>query len=250
MKDAFYFSHDYGARNDPKLVKLQMNEGHKGKGLYWDLIEMMYEQGGFLYISEIKVYAFELRTECECITNLIRDYDLFKNDGEKFWSESVLNRLKIREEKSIKARKSADSRWKNANAMRTHSEGNAIKERKGKEIKVNSINNSFSFYKIEVDKAKKFSDPMSKDYVSFCNHVCLKNKDGSWRLPEVLKMSNQVTLHEFSKLYTKSGNNLDTILAKVDTLQTNVKYHGRYTDVYLTINRWISNGHETFKRKD
>ena len=143
----YYFSHDYGARNDPKLIKLFMSEGHAGKGIYWDIIEMLYEQGGYLLLSEIPTYAFELRTECDRIANVLRLYDLFENDGEKVWSESVLRRLKLREEKSMKAAKSALKRWDkatenqqvNANALRTHCEGNAIKERKGKERKGKEI---------------------------------------------------------------------------------------------------------------
>lgn len=150
MKKTYYFSHDYGARKDPKLVKLMMTEGHSGKGIYWDIIEMMYEEGGYLLLSEIATYAFELRTECDRIANVLHSYDLFKNDGEKVWSESVLRRLKLREEKSTKAAESAAKRWKNnaenkqvnANALRTHCDGNAIKERKGKESKVNENKDS------------------------------------------------------------------------------------------------------------
>jgi hypothetical protein len=138
-KDTFYFSHDYGARKDPKLIKLCINHDLYGIGLYWCLIELLYEQGGYLLMTELETYAFELRTECERITELITEYNLFKNDGEKFWSESVLRRLEEREKRSESARNSALKRWGNqevnANAMRTQCDGNAIKERKGKERK-------------------------------------------------------------------------------------------------------------------
>ncbi len=32
-KESFYFSHDYSARNDPKLVKVLMKLGQAGKGV-------------------------------------------------------------------------------------------------------------------------------------------------------------------------------------------------------------------------
>lgn len=99
---------------------------------------------------------------------------------------------------------------------------------------------AFNFYVQETGKAKTFTDQMSKDYVNLCNHICLKNKDGSWRLPQVLKMKNQLLLDDFSKLYAKSGNNLELIISKIDSLQTNVKYHGKYTDIFLTINKWLN----------
>lgn len=97
---------------------------------------------------------------------------------------------------------------------------------------------SYKFYAQEVKKAKEYTDPMSKDYVKYCNHVCQK-KDDEWRLPFVLKIKNQISLNEFSQLYEKAGKNLDLILTKVDSLQTNVKYHGKYIDLFLTINKWL-----------
>jgi len=145
-KESYYFSHDYGSRNDPKLVKVLMKLGQAGKGVYWDLIEMLYEQGGYLMLSDCDSYAFALRTDEECITKLINDFGLFENDGEKFWSNSVLSRLDKRDSKSQKAKESALKRWnkadsnanaskKNANALQSHCEPNAIKESKGKENK-------------------------------------------------------------------------------------------------------------------
>lgn len=144
--ESFYFSHDYSARNDPKLQKVLMKLGQAGKGVYWDLIEMLYEEGGYLLLEECESYAFALRTDTKCIAQLINDFDLFQNDGKKFWSDSVLKRLFLREEKSKKAAKSASIRWKkhkhdanasesDANALRPQYDSNAIKEKKGKDIK-------------------------------------------------------------------------------------------------------------------
>src|SRR5690606_22707370 len=97
----------YGARNDPKLIKVLMKLGQSGKGVYWDLIEMLYEQNGYLLLSECESYAFALRTDCDTITKLINDFDLFQKDDKKFWSNSVLDRLNKRNEKSKKAKDSA-----------------------------------------------------------------------------------------------------------------------------------------------
>lgn len=130
-----WFSHDEGARNDPKLIKVLMRLGQAGKGVYWDLIEMLYEQNGHLLLSECESYAFALRTECDLLKKLIGDFDLFENDGTSFWSPSVLRRLAQRKGKSEKASESASKRWQNADAMRTHSKGNAKREENKKEEK-------------------------------------------------------------------------------------------------------------------
>lgn len=141
-KKTYYFSHDYGSRNDPKLQKVLMILGQEGKGVYWDLIEMLYEQEGYLLVSEIDSYAFALRTHSECIASLINDFGLFENDGEKFWSNSVLERLSIMKEKSERASKSAKARWNKGNGMRTHSERNASELRPGCDRNANKINKS------------------------------------------------------------------------------------------------------------
>ena len=181
-KETYYFSHDYNSRNDPKIVKVQMNMGIEGIGLYWCTIEMLYEQSGYLNLNEIESHAFALRTKPELLTRLISDFDLFANDKTRFWSESVLRRLKLRNEKSLKAQNSANSRWqagKDANAMRTHSEGNAIKERKGNKIKVKEIvnipfNEFWNLYdkKISSKKAEVLWNNLSNDErVNAIDHI-------------------------------------------------------------------------------
>ena len=83
--------------------------------------------------------AFDLRTESEIIKSVLHDFDLFVFNGDNFGSLSVQNRINNRQDKSQKARDSAYSRWNknkiDANAVQTQSDSNAIKERKGKEIK-------------------------------------------------------------------------------------------------------------------
>ena len=140
-RETFYFTHDYNSRSDPKLSRLKMKMGMDGIGIYWCIIEMLYEQNGYIPLIDIETIAFELHTECERIKSVLQNFELFKYEGEYFYSESVLRRLENRNKKSSGARKSALKRWHpdvskpDANAMPTQCEGNAIKERKEKERK-------------------------------------------------------------------------------------------------------------------
>jgi hypothetical protein len=143
MKD--YFSHDYNSRNDPKMVALFMKMGHEGRGIFWDLIEYLYEQGGYLMLSQCECIAYELRTHPDKLRTLISDFGFFKDDGQKFWSESVLKRIEMRNQRSDTARKNAQIRWNSQKNMQSQCErieksckGNAIKETKGNEIKTNN----------------------------------------------------------------------------------------------------------------
>lgn len=110
----YWFKHDHGARNDPKLQRVIMRLGHEGKSVFWDIIEMLYEQGGTLPLSECESYAFTLHTSLKIIKSLISDFDLFNNNGKVFWSNRVSARLKEFSDKSGKAAESVKVRWDRA----------------------------------------------------------------------------------------------------------------------------------------
>ena len=132
-----YFSHDYNARSDPKLRNLLMKKGTDGIGIYWCIIEMLYEQNGYIPLNSIDAIAFELHQQCDCITSVLKDFDLFRFQDENIYSESVLKRLQIRAEKSKKTSTAALIRWSNdANAKRLQCKSNAIKGKKKKEKEI------------------------------------------------------------------------------------------------------------------
>lgn len=98
MKDSYYLKHDYGARNDPKLVKAAQKHGIAALGVYWCLVEMLYEQGGQLPM-ELDVLAYDLRVSEDLVKSIIADFGLFQNDGKTFWSNAAKSRLAQRAEK-------------------------------------------------------------------------------------------------------------------------------------------------------
>lgn len=147
-KDTYYFPHDYHARSDRKLLNLFFKYGLTGIGAYWCIIEMLYEQGGYIELTECDSIANELRTQCDMVSDILSGtFNLFKNDGKLFWSESALRRLASRQNKSEQARKSAIARWNSANAMPPQCDTNAIK---GKESILN--NNIYIIYSHWNDK--------------------------------------------------------------------------------------------------
>ena len=147
--ESFYFSHNYNTRSDSKIKKLLHKHGLLGYGLYWAIIEDLYNNANALQLHYESI-AYELRTDEDKVKSIIHDFDLFVIDGSYFSSNGVKRRLEQRNDKSVKASNSAKKRWnkseRNANALRTQSDGNAIKEKKGKEIKIKEtiITNSFS----------------------------------------------------------------------------------------------------------
>lgn len=137
--ESYFFSHDYNSRNDPKMSNLRMKEGMEGVGIYWCIVEELYEEGGYVMLSECERIAYDLRVKADKVKRIVINYLLFRNDGIKFWSESALRRIEARNAKSVKAKESALERWNkrkvDANALPSDSDSNAIKERKGKDKK-------------------------------------------------------------------------------------------------------------------
>ena len=174
MKETFYFQHDYNARNDPKLQDVLIDLGVAGIGIYWCIIEQLYEQGGTLPIRSCKSIAFALHVDCNVVERLVHDYELFKNDGEKMWSESVLNRLNRRKDISDKRKLASLARWQqnlenqsqaatqandnpianNTNEMQVHTTSNASAGHKKKEIIKESEKTARRFIPPTVEEVK------------------------------------------------------------------------------------------------
>lgn len=130
----YFFSHDYNARTDEKTKALIRKHGMLGYGIFWAIVEDLYNNANALRL-DYEGIAYDYRCNVDVIKSVILDFNLFVIEDDYFGSNSVQRRLDEREERSLKASKSARKRWDNANAMQTHSDSNAIKERKGKEIK-------------------------------------------------------------------------------------------------------------------
>jgi len=103
-----WFCHQTSARNDAKLQDVMIVSGLKGVGAYWCLVEMMYEQGGRLLLSDIKRYAYALRIEANELQELI-NCSAFDKDETHFWTSGVLKQIEhrsgISEKRSIAGKK-------------------------------------------------------------------------------------------------------------------------------------------------
>lgn len=143
-----YFTHDSNARNSDKIIPLRSKMGAEGYGIYFMILERLREEPSYMSVKDYNMLAFDLRVDAAKVKAVVENFGLFvfTDDGKYFYSESFTRRMQAKDEKSEKARKSAQSRWssnaneertqceRNANAMRTDAKIDAIKEkeRKGK----------------------------------------------------------------------------------------------------------------------
>ena len=176
---SYYFSHDYNAANDTKVLFLRHQLGMEGYGIYWFLIEKLAEAGGKMPLELIPILSMQMQSTDIKVKGVIMQFDLFSiNEGE-FWSERLNDHLGLRAKLSQSGKNGAISRWGNGEANGVAiGEGNA-KKRKEKEIKENINNNNNK--EIFIDSIKDFKDLLADSYDEFLEYWCEPDKNGKLR---------------------------------------------------------------------
>jgi len=150
-KNTYYFSHDYNARNDTKILFLRMQLGMEGYGIYWYLIESLAESGGTLPLQLIPVLAMQMHTTEAKVNAVVNVFGLFEITDEQFFSLRLNDHLEkvnqIKLSASQRGKLSAEKRKSTKIQLPVeHAVEQPVEQSKGKERKVNKtiITNSFS----------------------------------------------------------------------------------------------------------
>jgi hypothetical protein len=168
----YYFSHDYNAANDTKILFLRHQLGMEGYGIYWYLIEQLANAGGKLPLELIPVLAMQMHCTDVKVNGVLMNFDLFTIESGEFWSHRLQDHLELRLKLSQSGKAGANNRWKNGGAIGgAMGEGNA-KERKVKEIKGN-IN--------LLEDIQTFKSELGDEYDNFVMYWTEPNKNGKLR---------------------------------------------------------------------
>ena len=151
-------------------------------GIYFRLIFFAWGREGYLPDDIDFIASLTRNSNKEAIQKILRLY--WTKDGDKYYQKRLREEYQRAVEVTEKAKKSAELRWDNANAMRTHSEGNAsISISKSISISNTNIVNHFeSFwndicYKISKGQAKKNYAKLPKEWIEKPKELCdLYNK--------------------------------------------------------------------------
>jgi len=203
MKETFYFSHDYNTRNDVKIKKLIAKHGYIAYGLFWALIEELYNNENSLPL-DYELLSYDLRADDELLKSILNDFDLFYNDGNFFGSNSVKKRLEKRKEKSEKAKRSVEKRWNkynknqpdNTNVLQEDEKRNTIKERKGKESKIKES-------KIKENKVKENKVKLSGEKIlleKFNSINVIQHKNFTQKMKKAFQKAKK--LYSLDEIYT------------------------------------------------
>jgi hypothetical protein len=148
MKEAYYFSHDSNAKQDPKILSLRADFGMEGYGVYWGIVEALREQENFkirkdLMLGIIVNLGVE-NTKAIQMYNKMIQIELLCEEENYIYSKSLLKRMEKKQEISQKRKEAISKRWaknkeKNTKVIQKNTIVIQGKEKKGKERKGNNI---------------------------------------------------------------------------------------------------------------
>ena len=130
-----YLQHQSNSFTDIKIIKMRSKLGMEAYGIFWALLELLFNEENKLCIDDYSVLAFSLQCDEDKLKSVIEDFDLFVIEDGCFYSKRLNQHIDTINSKSIKAKESASKRWNNANAKRTHSDSNASRVEYSKEDK-------------------------------------------------------------------------------------------------------------------
>ena len=115
-----YFTHDSNARNADNILALRMRLGAEGYGIYFMILERLREEPDYTSVKDYNMLAFDFRVGSDKVKSVVEDFGLFHftENGERFYSDSFLRRMQVKDEMSKKAKASATYKWGESNAMK------------------------------------------------------------------------------------------------------------------------------------
>ena len=134
-----YLQHQSNSFTDIKIIKMRSKLGMEAYGIFWALLELLFNEENKLCIDDYAVLAFSLQCDEDKLKSVIEDFDLFIIEDGCFYSKRLNKQIEEINAKSNKAKENASKRWNNAKAMPSHKEAkcqsNASKVEYSKEDK-------------------------------------------------------------------------------------------------------------------
>jgi len=162
-KDAYYFSHDSNAKDDPKIMMVIEELGLEGYGIFWVLIEALRDQPGYIYpLRLLPALARRYNTTCAKMETVVKSYGLFQVlEEEFFYSDSLKRRMEKLDEKRQKRVESGRK-----GGLKTQSLNSAQKK---SSIALSSASSDAKASKVNKSKVNKNNNAQSNDVlVSTC----------------------------------------------------------------------------------
>lgn len=205
-KDAYYFSHDSNAINDPKIADMIFDYHMEGYGLFWVVIERLRESENYklelnraTFRNLARLTMLDIDIIKKFLEDCINEYGLFKLENNYFYSYSLLTRMEKLNETRQKRKEAIAKRWgkkeenntnlynSNTNVLQMNDDSNSneiqidtkkskVKESKSnqskvKESKVNQIKSNHSIEDDDIDGFDLIDDCSLSNFSSLLSNL-------------------------------------------------------------------------------
>jgi len=113
MNKSLYFSHDYTASDDVKILFLRQSLGMEGVGIFWYIIERLAQAGGKLPLKIIPVLSMQMQVTETKVQAVLHQFELFEVEEIHFFSRRLNESLNLRKTLQDAGAKGAAKRWAN-----------------------------------------------------------------------------------------------------------------------------------------
>lgn len=220
-----YINHKISNRSEYVFRKLIERKGAAAYGVYWYILEELYESGGKMLFEEIEPISKVLCVRKDFVVSVIKSFSLFQYDSELFWSDEVIEQIEKRQKIKDKRKEAANKRWV--------SEKNIIVPEKEKEVESSPIvkptrvnkeqemkSREREFYNVLVPFVKTYGREMIREFFDYWSepnksHSKMRfEQERTWDLSRRLQTWEKRSRNGFSKYNTdKSEANYKAIEA-------------------------------------
>jgi hypothetical protein len=111
MNKSLYFSHDYTASDDVKMLFMRQQLGMEGIGIFWYIIERLAQAGGYLPLKIVPVLSMQMQVTETKVQAVINQFELFTIDDQNFFSKRLLETIDLRKSLQDAGQRGAAKRW-------------------------------------------------------------------------------------------------------------------------------------------
>ena len=227
-----YFSHDIFTRENLKIKRLVAAHKMEGYGVFWAVVEFLHNNNNKLLLSEIDIIAADLGVDVKLVESVVKNFKLFSIRNKVISSPRVAQNIKLKNEKSEKAKKAAMQRWQDnstdADALLPQCECNAIKESKVNESKEKEIKENKKNESKESNKKKENENEKNEKNENKANQTALKQEN-----PTEIKAEKQNSMQNAQSI-------IKNFAAQFSDNRQDSNFHGISANVHLTPEQYNS----------
>ena len=212
-----YFLHQSNSFYDYKIIKMRSKLGIESYGVFWAVLELLFNEENKLCIDDYDALAFSLQCDAKVLKQVVEDFDLFVVEDGCFYSKRLNEHIEEINLKSKKAKDSVSKRWNNTNVIRTKNNSNTSISISSSKSNSKSINKRIEDFKKSIHDIKDISKEDKNDFFLYwteMNKSATKFRAEMEKTFDVSRRLKRWANNGFNKQKSRFPDHYDSLLMK------------------------------------